>query len=245
MSYVGVEVENTIKEQLVKSSNGDGRFLINTYEILSNMAKVMRKSTIDKEVFEMYVGENLTKYTDSEHYNLASAFIKSIRGSDPDAALYYMARMLNGGEDPRFISRRLVILASEDIGLADPFALVLATATMQAVENVGLPECVINLAECVIYLSLAPKSNSSYEAVNKAQMVAKQSMNIPVPRHLLNVEDSGYKYPHAFGGFVKQSYLPKEIKERFYYPNNISKEARIGEIYRKLWPERFEEDRKD
>jgi len=116
----------------------------------------------------------LTKYTDTEHYNLASAFIKSVRGSDPDAALYYMSRMIEGGEDPRFIARRLVILASEDVGLADPFALVLATSTMQAVEMVGMPECLLNLSECTVYLALAPKSNSSYEAVNRARDMAKR-----------------------------------------------------------------------
>jgi len=115
----------------------------------------------------------------------------------------------------------------------------LATATMQAVESVGLPECILNLSECVIYLSLAPKSNSSYEAINKAQQIAQKTMNLNVPKHLLNIEGSGYKYPHSYGGFVKQSYLPKEIKERFYYPKNIAKESKIAEIYRKLWPERF------
>jgi len=123
---------------------------------------------------ELYLGEELTKYTDTEHYNLASAFIKSVRGSDPDAALYYMSRMIEGGEDPRFIARRLVILASEDVGLADPFALVLATSTMQAVEMVGMPECLLNLSECTVYLALAPKSNSSYEAVNRARDMAKR-----------------------------------------------------------------------
>ncbi|ABS60011.1 AAA ATPase central domain protein [Fervidobacterium nodosum Rt17-B1] len=239
ISYVGMEVTENVKDMIIRSSNGDARFLINTYEILSNIAKTIGKNLIDEEIFKMYTADELTKYTDTEHYNLASAFIKSIRGSDPDAALYYMARMINGGEDPRFIARRLVILASEDIGLADPFALVLATATMQAVESVGLPECILNLSECVIYLSLAPKSNSSYEAINKAQQIAQKTMNLNVPKHLLNIEGSGYKYPHSYGGFVKQSYLPKEIKERFYYPKNIAKESKIAEIYRKLWPERF------
>ncbi|MEN3042259.1 MAG: replication-associated recombination protein A, partial [Fervidobacterium sp.] len=146
----------------------------------------------------------------------------------------------NGGEDPRFIARRLVILASEDVGLADPFALVLATATMQAVESVGLPECAINLSECVIYLSLAPKSNSSYEAVSKALEIARLTTNIPVPRHLLNVEDSGYKYPHEYGGFIKQRYLPQQISDRIYNPRNISKEGKLADIYKKLWQERFE-----
>lgn len=240
VNRLGVDVKQSVKESIIASANGDARFLLNTYELLSNMAKVSGKDVIDDTVYELYVGEYVTKYTDSEHYNLASAFIKSIRGSDPDAALYYMARMLNGGEDPRFIARRLVILASEDVGLADPFALVLATATMQAVESVGLPECAINLSECVIYLSLAPKSNSSYEAVSKALEIARLTTNIPVPRHLLNIEDSGYKYPHEYGGFIKQRYLPQQITDRIYNPRNISKEGKLADIYKKLWQERFE-----
>lgn len=241
INITGINTKEEVKDKIITSSNGDARFLINTYEILSNIAKVTGKGVIDESIFEMYIGEDVKKYTDTEHYNLASAFIKSIRGSDPDAALYYMARMIDGGEDPRFISRRLVILASEDVGLADPFALVLAVATMQAVESVGLPECVINLSECVIYLALAPKSNSSYEAISKAMQIAHSTSNVPVPRHLLNIENSGYKYPHQYGGFVKQRYLPKEIQERFYNPRNIAKEARLGEIYKRLWQEKFKE----
>ncbi|WP_448378977.1 replication-associated recombination protein A, partial [Fervidobacterium sp.] len=199
INYLGIRISESTQAYLINSANGDARFLLNTYELLSNIAKNQGKDIIDDDVLKTYFGEEYTKYSDSEHYNLASAFIKSIRGSDPDAALYYMMRMIEGGEDPRFIARRLVILASEDVGLADPFALVLAVATSHAVESVGLPECIINLSECVIYLSLAPKSNSSYEAVSKAQELARKTMNIPVPRHLLNVEDSGYKYPHSYG----------------------------------------------
>jgi len=239
VEHLGIDVSESSKKYLIESCNGDARFLINAYEILSNIAKTQEKQVIDDEVLNIYLGEELTKYTDNEHYNLASAFIKSIRGSDPDASLYYMARMLEGGEDPRFIARRLVILASEDIGLADPFALVLATATAQAVESVGLPECAINLSECVIYLALAPKSNSSYEAINKAQELAKDTKNIPVPRHLLNVEGSGYKYPHSFGGFVRQDYIPKQINEKIYNPKNIAKESKLSDVYKKLWKERF------
>jgi len=239
INYLGIRVSESTQAYLINSANGDARFLLNTYELLSNIAKNQGKDIIDDDVLKTYFGEKYTKYSDTEHYNLASAFIKSIRGSDPDAALYYMMRMIEGGEDPRFIARRLVILASEDVGLADPFALVLAVATSQAVESVGLPECIINLSECVIYLSLAPKSNSSYEAVSKAQELAKKTMNIPVPRHLLNVEDSGYKYPHLYGGFVKQTYLPKQINDRIYIPKNIAKETKLAEVYKKLWKERF------
>jgi len=239
INYLGIRTSESTQAYLINSANGDARFLLNTYELLSNIAKNQGKDIIDDEILKTYFGEEYTKYSDTEHYNLASAFIKSIRGSDPDAALYYMMRMIEGGEDPRFIARRLVILASEDVGLADPFALVLAVATSHAVESVGLPECIINLSECVIYLSLAPKSNSSYEAVSKAQELARKTMNIPVPRHLLNVENSGYKYPHLYGGFVKQTYLPKQVKDKIYVPKNIAKEAKLAEVYIKLWKERF------
>ncbi|MGC9771463.1 replication-associated recombination protein A [Fervidobacterium changbaicum] len=245
VNHTGIRVSESSKAYLINSSNGDARFLLNSYELLSNIAKTQGKDVIDDAVLNMYLGEGYTKYTDKEHYNLASAFIKSIRGSDPDAALYYMMRMIEGGEDPRFIARRLVILASEDVGLADPFAFVLATATSQAVESVGLPECIINLSECVIYLALAPKSNSSYEAVMKAQQLAQKTMNLPVPRHLLNVENSGYKYPHSYGGFIKQTYMPKQITERIYIPKNIAKEAKLAEVYKKLWKERFPSESQD
>ncbi|NPU89227.1 MAG: replication-associated recombination protein A [Fervidobacterium sp.] len=245
INYLGIRTSESTQAYLINSANGDARFLLNTYELLSNIAKNQGKDIIDDEILKTYFGEEYTKYSDTEHYNLASAFIKSIRGSDPDAALYYMMRMIEGGEDPRFIARRLVILASEDVGLADPFALVLAVATSHAVESVGLPECIINLSECVIYLSLAPKSNSSYEAVSKAQELARKTMNIPVPRHLLNVENSGYKYPHLYGGFVKQTYLPKQVKDKIYVPKNIAKEAKLAEVYRKLWKERFSSQESD
>jgi putative ATPase len=245
INYLGIRISESTQAYLINSANGDARFLLNTYELLSNIAKNQGKDIIDDEILKTYFGEEYTKYSDTEHYNLASAFIKSIRGSDPDAALYYMMRMIEGGEDPRFIARRLVILASEDVGLADPFALVLAVATSHAVESVGLPECIINLSECVIYLSLAPKSNSCYEAVSKAQELARKTMNIPVPRHLLNVENSGYKYPHLYGGFVKQTYLPKQVKDKIYVPKNIAKEAKLAEVYRKLWKERFSSQESD
>jgi putative ATPase len=245
INYLGIRISESPQAYLINSANGDARFLLNTYELLSNIAKNQGKDIIDDEILKTYFGEEYTKYSDTEHYNLASAFIKSIRGSDPDAALYYMMRMIEGGEDPRFIARRLVILASEDVGLADPFALVLAVATSHAVESVGLPECIINLSECVIYLSLAPKSNSSYEAVSKAHELARKTMNIPVPRHLLNVENSGYKYPHLYGGFVKQTYLPKQVKDKIYVPKDIAKEAKLAEVYRKLWKERFSSQESD
>jgi len=217
-------------------SNGDARFAINLYEVLSLIAKAEGKDIIDENILSLYSGEEKYVYNDKEHYNLASAFIKSIRGSDPDAALYYMARMIEGGEDPRFIARRLIILASEDIGLADPMALLVATSTAYAVEYVGLPECLLNLSECVIYLSTAPKSNSSTTAIGRAMEIAKNTKDVKVPRNLLNVPNSGYKYPHEYGGFVKKSYLPKELSDSiFYIPKSIGKEKKIKEILETLW----------
>lgn len=235
VSVLGVAVDEGARMFLVRSCNGDARYLLSSYELMAGMCPTYGKATIDEELLQLYSAEPHFVYGSKEHYDLASAFIKSVRGSDPDAALYYMARMLKGGEDPRFIARRLVILASEDVGLADPFALVLATSTMAAVEMVGLPECTLNLAECVIYLSLAPKSNSAYLAFERADEAAQTTMNLPVPRHLLNVEGSGYRYPHDYGGFVRQTYLPREILRRFYEPKNVGKEAKLAEVYRKLW----------
>ncbi|ANQ53276.1 recombinase RarA [Thermosipho affectus] len=231
-----VSVEEEVMEFIVKNSAGDARFAINLYDVLSEIALSLEKDVVDEEIIKIYSGEGKKFYTKKEHYNLASAFIKSIRGSDPDAALYYMARMLEGGEDPRFIARRLVILASEDIGLADPMAILIATATAQAVELVGLPECVLNLSECVIYLSLAPKSNSSTIAISKAMELAKKTPDLKVPFNLLNVEKSGYKNPHYYGGFIKRSYLPDKISDSiFYTPKSIGKEKRFKEIVDKLW----------
>ncbi|WP_126993057.1 replication-associated recombination protein A [Thermosipho globiformans] len=231
-----VDINDDAKDFIARVSNGDGRFAINLYEILSDIAISIDKKIIDEEILQIYSSDGNRVYTAKEHYSLASAFIKSIRGSDPDAALYYMARMIEGGEDPRFIARRLVILASEDIGLADPMALLVATSTAQAVELVGLPECMFNLSQCVIYLSLAPKSNSSTLAIQKALDVAKETMNLDVPRDLLNIPDSGYKNPHKFGGFLKKSYLPKEISDKvFYTPKSIGKEKKNLEILETLW----------
>ncbi|QTA37356.1 replication-associated recombination protein A [Thermosipho ferrireducens] len=231
-----IELNENVEEFIINVSHGDARFAINLYEVLSNIARSQNKRKIDEEILQLYTGEEKFSYKKSDHYNLISAFIKSIRGSDPDAALYYLSRMLVGGEDPRFIARRLIILASEDIGLADPTALLVATSTAYAVDYVGMPECVINLSECVIYLALAPKSNTSYIAINKAMEVARKTTDLKVPRHLLNIPDSGYQYPHDFGGFVKTRYLPPEIlNEKFYIPKPIGKEKKLKEILNSLW----------
>ncbi len=197
---LGKDVTDEELETIAYYSDGDARKALVSLQNLIEGGEAEKREILDKK----------------EHYNLISAFIKSVRGSDPDAAIYYLARMLELGEDPRFIARRLVILASEDIGLADPMALPIATAAAQAVELVGLPEAEINLAHATIYLSLAPKSNSAYKALKRAKEVS----NLPaeVPYHLRNLPNSGYKYPHDFGGWVEQRYLPESIEGPFYIP---------------------------
>ncbi len=204
------ESEDLDEETLLSiavASDGDAR------KALSTLEEIKRGGAIEeKEVFSL-----------KEHYDLISAFIKSIRGSDPDAAIYYLARLLELGEDPRFIARRLVILASEDIGLADPNALVMAVSGAQAVEMVGMPEAEINLSHVTLYLSLAPKSNSAYMALKRAKKVASKPAK--VPHHLRNIPESGYKYPHDFGGWVSQRYLPNDIEGPFYFPNERDKKS--------------------
>ncbi|MCI0473880.1 MAG: replication-associated recombination protein A, partial [Ignavibacteria bacterium] len=171
-----------------------------------------------------------------EHYNIISAFIKSLRGSDPDAAVYWLARMLKGGEDPKFIARRMVILASEDIGNADPYALSLAVSTFSAVEKIGMPESRIILSQCATYLACAPKSNASYMAISEAENDVNTLPAYDVPLHLRNAPTKlmkelgyhkGYKYAHSFeGNYIEQLHLPKELKDRIYYnPSENGKEA--------------------
>ncbi|RPH98469.1 MAG: replication-associated recombination protein A, partial [Calditrichaeota bacterium] len=180
------------------------------------------------------------------HYDVISAFIKSVRGSDPDAAIYWLARMVDSGEDPQFIARRLVILASEDIGNADPHALMVATAAFQAVSLIGMPEGRIILAQATTYLASAPKSNAAYLAVDQALQVIKNGSPHDVPLHLRNAPvklmkqmgyAAGYKYPHDHGGFINQDYFPKELANKTYYrPTENGVEQRIRERLIKLWP---------
>ena len=187
-----------------------------------------------------------------QHYDVISAFIKSVRGSDPNAAIYYLARMLAGGEEPRFLARRLVILASEDIGLANPNALLLANACFDTVHKIGMPEARITLAETTIYLATSPKSNSAYEGINSALELVRQTGNLPVPLHLRNAPTKlmkqlgygkDYKYAHAYqGNFVQQQFLPDEVKDsRIWHPQNNAQEAKIKERMQSLWGERFKE----
>lgn len=223
------KVTDKAEKLLVSASNGDARIILNALEIA---AKTTPPKNSLREINEETIKEALQHKAliydkaGDEHYNVISAFIKSLRGSDPDAAIYWLARMIEAGENPRFIARRMVILASEDIGNADPQALVIATACAQAVEFVGLPEAQINLAQAVVYLAKAPKSNASYMALLSAKEDVKKTLNLPVPLHLRNAPTKlmkglgygkDYKYPHDyFQGKVKQEYLPEELKGRVY-----------------------------
>ena len=246
-----VKVKET--EALFKFSGGDARKLLNILDIIAGATDG------DIEITDAYVTEclqqNIALYDKNgeQHYDVISAFIKSVRGSDPNAAIYYLARMLAGGEEPRFIARRLVILASEDIGLANPNALLLANACFDTVHKIGMPEARITLAETTIYLATSPKSNSAYMAINEAlAFVEHDTTNRPVPLHLRNAPTKlmsdagyakGYKYAHDFeGGFVEQEFLPESISgKRFYTPNTQnSTEAKIAERMEHLWGKKYQ-----
>jgi putative ATPase len=232
-------------DYLIKISSGDARVALDVFEA-SVKVSVSEKRKIDKEMIANILQRQVIyDKSGEEHYNLISAFIKSIRGSDPDAALYWMARMLKGGENPLFIVRRMVILASEDIGNADPRALEVAVAAMEAVKFVGMPEAGIILSHAVTYLASAPKSNASYMAYNKVRKFLKDHPNERVPLHLRNAPtelmkeagySEGYKYPHDYPGhFVEESYFPDGVKKKiFYEPTDLGWEKKIKERLKKL-----------
>lgn len=241
----------SIKEQLCQLSNGDGRKLLSDLEQLIHLYRAPNSSMISFPIRESLteVIESHPIYYDKksdQHYDCISAFIKSVRGSDPDAGLYYLARMLAGGEDPVFIARRLVILASEDVGNADPKALPLAVATMQAVEMIGLPEAGINLAQAVTYLASAPKSNRSYQGLRRAQKFVRETGNLDIPHALrgslamdqkLGVTQDKYEYPHDEPGrpWVLQNYLPEKAQgQSFYQPSQYGFEKKIQEYLKWL-----------
>lgn len=227
-------------------SDGDARRALMTLEIAVRSLPVGQPIVIDLAVAEESIQRKALVHdrTGDEHYDLASAFIKSMRGSDPDAAIYWLARMLEAGEDPRFFARRLVIFASEDVGCADPMALVVATAAMQAVEFVGLPECQLNLAHAVIHLATAPKSNSATTAIAAARKDVTDGRTVVVPAHLRDSHyagakqlghGAGYQYPHDHpGGFVQQDYIPVSVK--YYHPTDRGHEATIRKIMDALRP---------
>ena len=235
------------KEAMISYSGGDARKLLNILELVVN-GLGEGEIVIDNETVHRELHENPLMYDKDgeQHYDIVSAMIKSIRGGDPNAAVYWMARMLQGGEDPKFIARRLIISAAEDIGLANPNAILIANTCFEVVHKIGMPEARIPLSECVIYLATSPKSNSAYLAIDAAIATVKQTGNSPVPLHLRNAPTKlmkdlnygqDYKYPHDYpGNFVEQSYLPDELKEKkFYQPQQNAQEVKILERLKVWW----------
>ncbi len=240
------------KEAFIQYSGGDARKLINSIEIVLNNFKGSSTKEIANTDVLTVLQESMALYdkNGAQHYDIISAFIKSMRGSDPNAAVYWLARMLVGGEDIKFIARRMVILASEDIGLANPNALVMANNCFQAVNVIGNPEARIILSETAVYLAVSPKSNSTYMAINEAMALVKKTGNLPVPLHLRNAPtklmkelDYGknYQYAHSHqGNFVELEFLPDEVKgSKFYQPGNNSTEKKIEESLRKKWKDKY------
>lgn len=238
-------------EAFLRISGGDARKLLNLLELVANATEASTKP-IDNALVMKLVQQNLAFYDKSgeQHYDIISAFIKSIRGSDPNAAVYWLARMIEGGEDPKFIARRLLILASEDIGNANPNALLMAQTCFQAVSVIGWPESRIILSQAVTYLASSAKSNASYEAINKAQALVKQTGDLAVPLHLRNaptrlMKDIGYardyKYSHAFpGNFVDQEFLPDSIAgTKLYDPGNNASENKLREKLKGNWKGKY------
>ena len=242
------------EEALLRFSGGDARKLLNVLELVINAGgeEDGEKIVITNDLVTEKLQENLALYDKNGemHYDIISAFIKSIRGGDPDAAVYYLARMLEGGEDVKFIARRLLILSAEDVGLANPNALLLAQSTFDAVHKIGMPESRIILSECAIYLATSPKSNSAYSAIDEALAEVKLSGHLPVPLHLRNAPTKlmkqlgygeEYKYAHSFeGNFIDQDFLPEKIlHKKFYLPQNNPTEQKILERLQTWWKTRF------
>lgn len=249
------EKDITLKETgaMLRYSGGDARKLLNILELIVNSFS-SDEIIITDEVVERELQQNPLAYDKQGemHYDIISAFIKSIRGSDPDAALYWMARMIEGGEDPQFIARRVVISASEDIGLANPNALLLANAAFDTVMKIGWPEARIALAEAVVYLATSPKSNSAYLGINATIARVRETGNLPVPLHIRNAPTQlmaelgyhdGYKYPHDYPGhFTSQQYLPSEIQnERFWHAQHSPNEEKLYNWMVTCWGDRFKE----
>lgn len=247
-----LQIELRETDALLRFSGGDARKLLNILDLLSESASKDEPLIVTDELITERLQQNPLAYDkDGEmHYDIISAFIKSIRGSDPDGALYWLARMIEGGEDPAFIARRLVISASEDIGLANPNALLLANTAFDVVMKIGWPEGRIPLAEASVYLATSPKSNSAYMGINDALEEVRRSGNQPVPLHLRNAPTSlmkdlgygkNYKYAHDYEGhFVNQQFLPDALTEaRFWHPQDNPSEAKLRERMIRLWGERF------
>jgi len=238
-------------DALLRLSGGDARKLLNTLQlVLDNLPD--ENPVLNNKAIESIVKENVLRYDKGGemHYDIISAFIKSIRGSDPNAALYWLARMIESGEDAKFIARRLIISASEDIGMANPNALLLATNCFKAVEVIGYPECDIILSQCTVYLATSAKSNASYAAIKTAKAAATGNGNLPVPMHLRNAPTKlmkelgygdNYKYSHSFpGNFVEQEFMPEEMSgTKFYEPGNNPAESKITEKLHQQWAKRY------
>ncbi len=251
LSKMDVDVQDY--DTLIRFSGGDGRRLYNVLELVTHEAADGRKVALDTEYITSRVQENMTRYdkTGEQHYDIASAMIKSIRGSDPNGAVYWLARMIEGGEDLKFIARRLVISASEDIGLANPNALLMATTAFQSAQLIGYPEARIILSQAAIYLATSPKSNSSYQAIGAAQQAVRKTGTLPVPLHLRNAPtklmkqlDYGknYNYSHDNpGNFRPQEYLPDELSgTAFFQPQeNNPTEKSIGERLKRWWGNKY------
>lgn len=238
-------------EALLRISGGDGRKLLNVFELVVNASEGDQITITNDRVLEL-VQQNTVLYdkTGEQHYDIVSAFIKSIRGSDPNGAVYWLARMIEGGEDVKFIARRMLILSSEDIGNANPTAFIMANNTFQAVTTIGYPESRIILSQCAIYLATSPKSNASYMAIGNAQQLVKQTGDLPVPIHLRNaptklMKELGYgdeyKYSHDYANnFAEQEFLPDAIKETVLYnPGSNSRENSNREFLKNRWKDKY------
>ncbi len=238
-------------EALLRLSGGDGRKLLNIFELVVNASPEGQIVITNDKVLEL-VQQNTVLYdkTGEQHYDIVSAFIKSIRGSDPNGAVYWLARMIEGGEDVKFIARRMLILSSEDIGNANPTAFIMANNTFQAVSTIGYPESRIILSQCAVYLATSPKSNASYMAINEAQALVKQTGDLPIPIHLRNaptklMKELGYgeeyQYSHNYANnFSDQEYLPDAIKEtKLYDPGSNSRENGTREFLKNRWKDKY------
>lgn len=246
-----IELKET--KALMATAGGDARKLLNLFEMVVSTFPEKEKAIITDELVFQLAQQRVRYDKDGEqHYDIISAFIKSIRGSDADAAVYWLARMIEGGEDPKFIARRLLISAAEDIGLANPTALIMANTTFQAIQTIGWPEARIILSECTIYLATSPKGNAAYLAIDEALAEVRQSNDLPVPMHLRNAPTKlmkelgygeNYQYAHQFpGNFVAQQYLPDNLKDRsFFHAGSSKREQEIAQQIKQLWPNKREQ----
>ncbi|MFP4599311.1 MAG: replication-associated recombination protein A [Persicimonas sp.] len=241
LGELGLDLDEDARAAIVQAASGDARVALNTLETAAQAARADGRQTLEKPDIEEAIQRRMVLYDKGgeHHYNTVSAFIKSMRGSDPDAALYYMNRMLEAGEDPLFVLRRMLIFASEDIGNADPQALQVATNAMQAFQFMGLPEGVLPMTQAVTYMACAPKSNAVITSYGKSRKAAVEHPNLPIPKHIINAPTQlskqlghgrGYKYPHNFdGNYVRENYLPEQLEgERFYEPSENGYEAEIA-----------------